>query len=144
MVSGCPQCSYASHMFVCLLYICMSQGCKPPHVPHIPVHLYVFRGFWMLGDCKGPPYMLNTSFTPPPVWGYLPFSLHPHSFVGFPVHCYVLRISLCHMGIFPLCLGLGVFPHLLEVYGGISIWDVHMLILVHFCSLICLTCSPEQ
>ena len=40
--------------------------------PYSSVHLYVLRG-----GCKEPPYMWDTSLTPPPVWGCLPFSCTP-------------------------------------------------------------------
>ena len=70
--------------------------------------------------------MLETSLTTLPVWGCLPICLHPHSFVGFPVHQYVLGISACDMGTISLCWRFeGVFPHLLRVLGasahGVSI-----------------------
>ena len=41
-------------------------------------------------------------------------------------------------GDFSLLLGFGGVPHLSGGSGGISTWDVHMLILIHFCSLLCL------
>ena len=63
----------------------------------------------------------------------------PHSVVGFPVHHYVLGISVCHVGIFPSVGGLRVFPISWGFWGHISTCDVHMLILVNFCSALCLT-----
>ena len=56
------------------------------------------------------------------------------------MHWYVLGISVCYVGIFPSVEGFGgVTPSI----GGISTWDVHMLILVHFCSALCLTLSAR-
>ena len=46
-------------------------------------------------------------------------------------------IYICHMQIFPYVWGLGVFPTCWG-FGGISTWGVHMLILVHSCSSLCL------
>ena len=54
--------------------------------------------------------MLDTFLTPPLVWGTSPSVYTPHSFIGFPVHWYVSGISVCHMGIFPLCWGFGGVP----------------------------------
>ena len=103
-VSGCP-CLYTP-------YICMPPRGVHPHISPILLCASVcsHRLLHVVGGCKGSPYMLDTSFTPPPVWRYLPLCFNPHSFVGFPVHWYVLEISVCHMGIFPLCWGLGGVP----------------------------------
>ena len=93
----------------------------------------------VVGDCKGPPYMLDTSFTPPPVWGCFHFRFYPHPFVGFPVHWYVLGISVCYMGNISLMLGVWGVPPSVGGFGGINTWGVHMVILVHSCSSLCLT-----
>ena len=88
--------SIHSHPFVC------PQVCThTPYVPHYPLHLYVLR-LLHVGGSMGSPYMLNTSLTPPLVWGASPSIYTPHSFIGFPMHHYVSGISVCHMGIFSL------------------------------------------
>ena len=109
------------------------QGCThtPTCAPYSSVHLYVLRLLHVVGGCKEPPYILDTSFTPP-LYGVPPLQFTPHSFISFPVHWYVLGISVYHTGIFPLCWGFWSVPHLLGFFGGISRWDVHMLILVYF------------
>ena len=127
----CPICLYTS------IHLYTPRGVYTQYPPFSSVHLYVLRGFCMLwGGCKGPPYMLNTYLTPPPVWGCLSFSLHPHSFIGSPVHWYVSGISVCHMGIFPLCWGFGGVPHLLGVLGasvnGMSICSFFYIFVVHY------------
>ena len=83
--------------------------------------------------------MLDTSFTPCPVWGCLPICLHPHSFVGFPVLQYVLGISACDMGnISHMLGGWGLFPLLLGVFEvsahGVSICLFLYILVVHYVS----------
>ena len=82
--------------------------------------------------------MLNTSFTPPLHGGASPSGYTPHSFVGFSVHWYVLGISVCYMENISLMLGVWGVPPSVGGFGGISTWSVHMLILVHSCSSLCL------
>ena len=84
--------------------------------------------------------MLDTSLTPPPVWGsmgYLPFSLHPHSLASLCIgmfHGYLYVI----WGFFPYVGGLGVFPHLLGVWGAsaheMSICLFLYIFVVHYVS----------
>ena len=82
--------------------------------------------------------MLDTSLTPPPYMGVPPHVLHPHSLVGFPVHLYVLGIPAFDMGNISLMLGLGGCSPSVGGFGGISIWGIHMLLLVCSCSSLCL------
>ena len=113
------------HMFVFPCTFVCPHGCTHPHMSPILLHLYVLRGFCMLKGYKGP----LTCWTPPlhpPVWECLPLITPLHSFSGFPVHWYVLGISLCHMGNISHMLGVWkVFPQLLGVLGvsahGVSI-----------------------
>ena len=56
--------------------------------------------FWE--GCKGPPYMLDTSFNIP-LYGGASLKLHPHLFVGFPVHWHIWDYLYVIWGIFPLC-----------------------------------------
>ena len=109
----------------------------PPHVHHTPLCICIFSGFCMLwGIVRDPLHVGHLLYTSP-VWGCLLFS-YPHSFSGFPVHWYVWGISVCH-GDFSLILGVwwGVPPSF-QGFWGTSTWDVHMLILVHFGSSLCL------
>ena len=126
---------YTPCTFVCL--ICSyASGVYTPTCPHTPCASVCYqRLLHVVGVVRGP----LTCWTPPlhlPYMGCLPFSLPPHSFVGFPVHWYVLGISVI-WGFFPFVWGLGCSP-ICWGFGGISTWDVHMLILLHFCSSLCL------
>ena len=113
-VSGCP-CTFSMPpvCFYAPVYVCMPLGVyTPPYVPILCASVCSQRLLHVVGGCKGSPYMLDTPFTPPLYGGAYPFSLHPLcSFVGFPVHQYVLGISLCHMGNISLMFGVwGYFP----------------------------------
>ena len=65
------------------------------------------------GGGKGPLTCWTLLYTSP-CMEYLPFSLHPHSFISFPVHQYVWGYLYVIWGFFPYVGGLGVFPHLLS------------------------------
>ena len=138
ILEGCPgasQHSYAPCSFI------HPQGCTYPHMSPILLCTSICsqRLLHVVGVVWGP----LTYWTPPLhlslYGGTSPLVYTPHSFVSFPMYWYVLGISICHMGIFPSCWCLGVLPHLLGVFGGISTWAIHMLILVHFCSSLYLT-----
>ena len=131
--------------YVCMLpvHLYTPRGSDTPlHVPYTPLCICMFsEASACCGGCRGPltcwtpPYMLDTS----PVWEVPPhMSYTPHSLVGFPVPLYVLGISACVMGIFPLCWGLGVFPHMLGVWGHqhhwLSIYFILFLLVVHYVS----------
>ena len=70
--------------------------------------------------------------TPPSVWGCLPFICTPTLCCCFSVHWYVLGILVCYVGICPSVEGFRGVPPSVGGFGGISTWDVHMLILVIF------------
>ena len=117
-----PLHSYAPHVHM-PPYICM-----PPGVYTTPICPYTPLCICMLSEasaccegCKGTPYMLDTSVTPPPVWGCLPSCYTRHSFVGFPVHRYVSGISVCHMGIF---LSLSQFSCIKKIGQSYVCWAV--------------------
>ena len=128
--------------FVCPIYSYTPKHLYTPGVynPHMSPILLCICMFSEASACCGGvvrgPLTYWTLSLHLPLYGGASPSVYAHSFVSFPVHQYVSGISVCHMGIFPLCWGLGVFPHLLGDLGGISTWDVHMLILVHSCSLL--------
>ena len=112
-VSGCPLhlyapiCSYAPCMFI------HSPGVYTPPIcsPYSSVHLYVFRSFACCGGgCKGLPFVLGHFPYTTPVWGCLPFICTPTLSCGFPVHWYVLGISIYCVGIFPSVEGFGGVP----------------------------------
>ena len=95
-------------MFVQPPYICTpSYIHTPPRDVHTPIcphtALCIFM-FSVVSACYGGCMQPLTCWIPPPVWGCLPFRLHPHSFIGFPVHHYVLGISACDMGNISLVL----------------------------------------
>ena len=127
----CPLCVLHPHTFVYPLGVYTHPSCT-----YTPLCICMFsEASACCGGCKGP----LTCWTPPPVWGCLPLGLHPHSFIGFPVHQYVLGISVCDMGNISLMLEFwGSVPPSVWGFGGISTWGVHMLILVHSCSSLCL------
>ena len=129
------------HTFVCHQYICMPSGVYtlPICPPYSSVHLYVLGVFACCGGCKGLPFGLGHFPYTTPVWGCLFFICTPHTQLLVPcaLVCFGDINMLC--GHFPFYWGVwGVFPHQLGGFGGISTWDVHMLILVHFCSALCL------
>ena len=81
--------------------------------------------------------MLNTSFTPPPVWGCLPLGFHP-------LICWLPCASVCFgdiymsYGNFSLMLGVWGVPHLLGFLGasahGVSICLILYILVVHYIS----------
>ena len=66
----------------------------------------------------------------PPCMGVPSHMFTPHSFIGFPVHQYVLAISACDMGNISLMLQVGGVPHLLGVWGA-SAHGLSICFLVH-------------
>ena len=135
-----PLHSYASCTFVCPLYVHTPPGVYTPHMsPILGASVCSHRLLHFVGGCKEPPYMLDTSFTPPPVWGCLPLGFH------LPFICCLPCSSICFRNI---CMSYGDFPLMFVAWGGvppsdggfgsISTWDAHMLILVHSCSSLCL------
>ena len=126
-VSGCPLCSYAP--YVCMPpYIHMPPRVyTPPICPHTPLDICMFsEASACCRGCKGPLAYWTPPLHLPLYGGVLPLGLHPHLFIGFPVHQYVLGISVCDMGnISPFVGGFGDVPHLLGVLGtsahGVSI-----------------------
>ena len=129
-----PQYNHMPHTFVCLL------GVYTPNM--LPILLCASvcsqRLLHVVGVVRGPLTCWDTAFTLSPYMGCLPFRLHPHSYLGFSLHWYVLGISMFYGEYFPYVGDLGVFP-IYWGFGGISTWGVHMLILVHFCSSLCFT-----
>ena len=141
-VSGCPYICMP-HTFLCPhTFICLPGVYTPPYVPHTPVHLYVIRGsqrlLHVVGGCKGSHYVLGHFPYTTPVCGCLPSVAPPHLVVGFPMHWYVSGISMS-CGHFSLLLGVWGSPISWGFWGHISTYVVHMLILVHFFSALCLT-----
>ena len=127
-----PPCSYAPHMFIdpCT-FVCPLWVYTPHMFPYSSVHLYVLRGFCMLWDCKGPPYLLDTSLTPPSVWGCLPICLHPTDLFASPCICMFQGYLYVIWGIFPSSWGFGgVFPSV-GGFGGISTWVFFYILVVH-------------
>ena len=118
-----PLCSYMPHTFVCP-YICMPQGVYTPYVP-ILLCLCSQRLLHVVGVVMGPLHVRHVLYTSL-YMGVPPLRFTPHSFIGSPVHQYVLGISICDMGNISLMLGIwGVFVHLLGILGasahGVSI-----------------------
>ena len=128
------------------LYLCMPpvhlyalRG-VPPYDPHTPVHLYVLRCFCMLwGVVRGPLTCWTLSLHLPLYGGTSPSVCTPtHSLTSLCIsmfwgYWYVI------WGFFPSVGGLGQCFPVVGGSGGISTWDAHVLILVHFCSSLCLT-----
>ena len=103
--------------------------------------------FWSICMLWGGCYLLkcvlgNLPYTTP-IWGCLPLITPPTLHCWFPVHCYSQGYWYL-MWAFPLLWkGLGVFPLHLGKFGGHIISSaVHLLILVLFCSALCLTFRP--
>ena len=126
-------------------YIHMPPVClyapRGVHTPHMPPYssmpLCVFWRLCMLWGCNGLPFVLGHPPLSTPVGVASPLLHPPHSVVGScALVCFRDISMLC--GHFPsVRKGLGCFSNHLGV--GISTWDVHMLILVPFCSALCLT-----
>ena len=96
------------------------QGCTPPHMFPLCASVCFQRLLHVVGGCKRLHYVLGHFPYTTSVWG-CSLQLHPpHLVVGFPVHQYVLEISICHMGIFPFCWAFGGVPHQLGVLGCTS------------------------
>ena len=126
-------------MFVCPIHLYIPQGCT--HPPYVPILLCASvcsqRLLHVVGVVRGP---LHVGHFP-----YIPLYGGASPSVACPTK---LLASLCISifqgywyviwGFFP-SVGVWGVPHLLGMLGGISTWDVHMLILVHFCSSLCLT-----
>ena len=120
----------------------MPQWCTPTYAPpYSCASVYSWR-FGMLWGVVRAPFYVKTLPLHHPYWGASPSFAPPHSVVGslcigmFRGYQYV-------MWAFSLLLrGLGVFP--ISWGWGISNWDVHMLILVHFCSALCLLSTTAR
>ena len=128
-----PICSYAP-------FVHMPQGVyTPPYAPYSSASVCSQRLCMLWGVVRGSP-CVRTLPLHHPCMGVPPLHWHPpHSVVAslcigmFWGYQYVLwAFSL-------LLRGLGLFPPSVGGFGGISIWDVHMLIHVYFCSALCLT-----
>ena len=123
------------------LYICTPPGVyTPPYVPHTPLCICMFsEASACCGGCKGPLTCGTLPLHLPLYGGASPSVAPPTKLLTFLCISRFQGYLVCHMGIFPPVGIQGSVPHLLGVLGGISTWDVHMLILVHFCSSLCLT-----
>ena len=132
-VSGCPL------SFINPLYICMPTGVyTPPICSPYCASVCSQRLLHVVGGCKGPPYMLDTSLTHPPVWGASPSVCTPTPFFASLCISMFWGYQYVIWGFFPSVRGLeGVLPSV-GGSGGISTWGAHVLILVHFCSSLCL------
>ena len=81
-------------------YIHTPPGMYTPICPPFSsVHLYVLRLLHVVGGCKGPPYMLDTSLTPP-LYGVPPLQFTP------PLICWLPCASVCFRDI---CMSYGDF-----------------------------------
>ena len=128
--------------FVCPLYIHIPQGVYTPPIcsPYSYVHLYVLRGFCMLwGIVRDPHTCWTLPLLLPLYGGASPSVCTPTPFLASLCISMFWGYQYVIWGFFPSVRGLGGVPHLLGVLGGISTWDTHVLILVHFYSLFCLT-----
>ena len=142
ILGGCVDAPHVcmTHTLIYPLYIYTSPGVHTlPHMSPMLLCasvcsqrlLHVVQGY------NWPPYMLDTSLTPPTGWGASPSVYTPtHSLATL---CIGMFRDICmSWGYFPYVGSLGDVPPSVGGSGGISTWDVHMLILVYFCSSLCL------
>ena len=135
-------CSYAPHMFVHPLYICMPPwGCTPP--PGAPTCFCAPAWFWHFACCGGVVFLY---WDTPPLFGGTSPLITPRN-TPLLVLCALLfsGISVL-MWAFPLLLkGLGVFPHHWGRFGVahqlFSCSHTHSVTL--FCSALCLMPQPR-
>ena len=137
-MSGCPYiCMPSIHLYapICLY---APRGVHPPCSPYSSV-LYVLRGFCILwGVVRGPFTCGTLPLHLPLYWGTSPSVVPPLS-CWLPCASVGFRDIGMSYGEFPFCLGLVGYSPSIGSAGGISTCDVHILILVHFCSSLCLT-----
>ena len=128
------------YMYVCPLYVH-----TPPwgiHTPICPpnssVHLYVLRGFSLLwAVVKGPLYGGYLPYTSP-CMGVPPLQFTPPLIHWLPCASVCFGdICMLYGEYFPYVGGWGCSPFV-GIFGGITMWGVHMLIFVHSCSSLCL------
>ena len=108
-------CLDAQHLYTpkCL---CTLRGVHtPPYAPILLCICMFLEALHVVGSCNGLPFVLGHFPYTTPVWGCLPFIYTPTLSCWFPVHQYVLGISVCHVGIFPSVEGFGGVPHQLGV-----------------------------
>ena len=133
----CPHvCMPPVHLYT--PYIHSPQGCTYPHMPPYSASVCFWRLCMLWGVVMGSPLCWDTSLTPT-LFGVPPLQFHPHtqSLVPYALVCFRDINMLC--GHFPSVEGFGgVLLISWGGLGGISTWGVHMLILVHFCSALCL------
>ena len=97
------------------------QACT--HPPYAPILLCASVCSWrlcMLWGLYGAPFCVRTLPYTTPVWGASPSFAPPTLSCWFPVHWYLLGISVCHLGIFPLCWGFKGVPQSVGGFGGIN------------------------
>ena len=141
-------CLDALHMFIHPLYVCMHpvhlyapRGVHTPICPpYSSVHLYVLRAFVCYRGLEGVPLHVGHPLYTSTLYGVPPLQLHPlHSIHWLPHASVCFGDIYVIWGIFPLYWGFEGCSPCCWGFGGISTWGVHMLILVHSCSSLCLT-----
>ena len=101
--------------------------------------------FWSICMLWGVVLCLNVCWDTPPLFGGAsPLITPPTLHCWFPVHCYSQGYQYLIWAFSLLLKGFGGVPNPLGRFGGhISSSAVHMLILVLFCSALCLTFQPQ-
>ena len=128
-----------THMFIIHpLYVCTTPGVKTPQ--YIPILLCASvcsqEASACCGGCRGP---LTCWMPPPCMAGASPYALHLPLIGWLPCSpvCFG-DIYMCYGEYSPYVWALGVFPHMLGVWGASAPLGVHMLHLVPSCSSLCL------
>ena len=107
-----------------------------PHVSHILLCASVWsqRLLHVVGVIRGPLTCWSLPLhLPCMVMPLLPFTPPTHSLASLCIMCLMFQGYLYVIwGFFPYVWGLGGVPPSVGGSGGISTWDVHMLIPVHF------------
>ena len=112
------------------------RGVHTPICPHTPLCICMFSEASTCcgGVVKGPLHVGHL----PLYGGASPYDYTSHSFIGFPVHQYVLGYMHVIWGIFPLCWQFEGVPHLLGVLGasahGVFICLFLYILVVHYVS----------
>ena len=116
------------HMFVCPHVFVHPQGCTSPYVPILLcASVCSWRLLYVLGVVRSPLHVGHFPYTSP-IW--VPPLLFTPQLIWWLPCALVCSWDICMLyGDFPLCWGCS--PSV-GGSGGISTWDVHMLILVHF------------